>query len=69
MTEEQRNQKLKELNETCIKCIGQKNKNHEYFDPKNCDRCNVGRAVHALDSHDWDSVDWNSSQWEALYRH
>ena len=69
MTEEQRSKKLDELNAICTKCISEKNKNFEYFDPKKCDRCNVGQAVHALDSPDWDSIDWNSSQWEALYRH
>lgn len=69
LTQEQRDKKLAELNALCMKCMDDKAKNFEHFDPKNCDRCKIGQAVHALDSPDWDSIDWNSSQWENLYRH
>ena len=64
-----KDQKLAELNAICAKCIDDKRKNFENFDPKNCDRCKIGQAIHELDSPEWDSIDWNSSQWEALYRH
>lgn len=69
LTQEQKDQKLAELNAICAECMADKSKNFEHFDPKNCDRCKIGQAVHALDSPNWDSIDWNSSQWEALYRH
>ena len=69
MTQTEKDNRLKELNEKCMKCRAESEK--EGFrppNPKSClSICDVGREIHKLENPAWDAQDWNSSKLEALY--
>ena len=69
MTKEQKDLRLNELNEKCIKCREDSiRKGFEPPNPKSClSFCEIGRGVHKLENPIWDAHDWNSSKLEALY--
>lgn len=61
-------ERLKELNAICQKCMAQKAKHFEQISGKDCMYCPTGIQIHSLDSKSWDKVDWNSAKWEKFYR-
>lgn len=68
MTQKERDERLKELNRQCEKCIADADRNFEKINPKSCLAfCQIGREVHNLENPEWDKQDWNSSKLENLY--
>lgn len=69
MTQEQKDKRLKELNQECQKC--RENSVRDGFNPpnpKSClDICPIGREIHKLENPEWDAQDWGSSKLEDLY--
>lgn len=69
MTTEQKDLRLKELNNKCLRC--REDSIREGFEPpnpKSClDICPIGREIHKLENPEWDKQDWNSSKLEDLY--
>jgi len=69
MTQQEKDNRLKELNEKCMKC--REDSVREGFrppDPKSClSFCPIGQEVHRLENPEWDKQDWNSSKLEGLY--
>lgn len=69
MTTEQKDLRLKELNNKCLNCI--EDSIREGFgppNPKSClNICPIGREIHKLEDPEWDKQDWNSSKLEDLY--
>ena len=69
MTQEQKDMRLKELNQKCMKCREDSIKNgFKLPNPKSClDICPTGREIHKLENPEWDEQDWNSSKLSSLY--
>ena len=69
MTQEEKDKRLKELNQKCIKCREDSIKQgFEPANPKSCILCcPTGIEIHKLDNPKWDDQDWNSSKLENLY--
>ena len=70
MSQKQRDERLKELNQQCMECQERARKGFRTINPVVCGQyCQVGKEVHKLERPDWMKVDWNSSKVEALYHH
>ena len=68
MTQKQKAERLKILNQQCMECKKRAERSFEIIDPLNCANfCKVGREIHKLDSPEWDNQDWNSSKLEKYY--
>ena len=69
MTQEQKDNRLRELNAKCMKCREDSIKEgFEPPNPKSClSFCETGREIHKLENPAWDAQDWNSSKLEGLY--
>lgn len=69
MTLQERNLRLNELNQKCLKCIEDLIKRgYNSTNPKSClSFCPTGQEIHKLDDPKWDAQDWNSSKLEGLY--
>ena len=69
MAQEQKDARLKELNEKCINCREDSiKKGYEAPNPKTClSFCPTGREIHKLENPEWDKQNWNSSKLENLY--
>ena len=69
MTQFERDKRLKELNEKCMKCREDSVKDgFKPPNPKSClSFCQTGREIHKLENPEWDKQDWNSSRLEGLY--
>lgn len=69
MTQAEKDTRLKELNQKCIKC--REDSIRDGFkppNPKSClSLCPTGREIHNLENPEWDAQDWNSSKLENLY--
>lgn len=69
MTQQEKDKRLRELNEKCMKCREDSIKDgFEPPNPKSClSFCKIGREIHKLENPAWDVQDWNSSKLEGLY--
>jgi len=69
MTQQEKDKRLKELNEKCVKCRAEYERDGlRPPNPKSClSFCDTGREIHKLENPAWDAQDWNSSQLESLY--
>jgi len=69
MTQLEKDNRLKELNEKCMKCRDDSIK--KGFEPprgQSClSLCEIGREIHKLENPAWDAQDWNSSKLSDLY--
>lgn len=69
MNRVQKDNRLKELNEKCMKCRKDSiRKGFQPPNPRSClSFCNIGREIHKLENPKWDAQDWNSCKLESLY--
>lgn len=69
MTQAEKDNRLKELNEKCMKCRQDFiSEGFEPINPKSClSFCSTGQEIHRLENPAWDDQDWNSSKLENLY--
>ena len=69
MTQLERDERLKKLNQKCMKCREDSVKDgFAPPNPKSClSICPTGREIHKLEDPEWDKQDWNSSKLEDLY--
>lgn len=69
MTQQEKDERLKELNKKCMQCREDSiKKGFEPPNPKSClSICKVGIEIHKLENPSWDAQDWNSSKLEGLY--
>lgn len=68
MTRAEREERLKELNAKCQKCMEDAEKRFETINPQSClNFCKVGQEIHKLDDPNWDNQDWNSAKLEQYY--
>ena len=64
---QEKEKRLRYLNEQCQKCIDLKRSNFLPVNPQECAKCHIGIEVHCLDGEEWDKVDWNHSRYESYY--
>lgn len=69
MTQKEKDARLKELNNKCMKCREDSIRDGlPAPNPKSClSICDIGREIHKLENPEWDAQDWNSSQLKGYY--
>ena len=61
---------LEKLNEQCMRCQEEAQKNFQTLNTSACRFCPIGQKVHKLEvksSSQWNEVDWNSSKVKPYY--
>lgn len=63
--------RMKQLNQICMKCQNEKLRRQEPLDPIVCSSfCHIGREVHSLETSSgspWIKVDWNDFKFKDYY--
>lgn len=68
MTQVEKDARLQELNQKCMKCMEDAAERFERINPKSClSFCPIGQEIHKLEDPAWDAQDWNSAKLEDLY--